>query len=106
MTLYSVAAFLVVVGLSFWVPSKLAFPDHATWKGAKRFFVGASSIAGGLGAIYAAYLSLGGTPLSLYGFLRDLAFLWIGSATIWAPLLIVRILQLSLKERRVVDVRK
>ena len=106
MTLFSVAAFLVMVGLSFWVPSKLTFRDHATWKGAKRFFVGASSIAVGLSVIYAAYLSLGGMPLSLDGSLRDLAFLWIGSATIWAPLLIVRILKLSLKERRVVDGRK
>lgn len=105
MTLFSIAAFCLLIGLCFWVPSTLAFPDYANWKGAKRFLAGASLIAVGLSITYAAYLSFGGMPLSINGFLRDLAFLWIGSATFWVPLLIIRIFQLYSRERRVMDVR-
>jgi hypothetical protein len=99
-TLFSIFAFVLILGLCFALPSALPVPRDAAWKGLKRFAVSALGIGLVLGLANWTYFRISGDPVLGRGFASNMIFYWMGTATLWAPLLAIRVIQIAVRERQ------
>ncbi len=100
MTLFSIFTFALILGLCFALPSALPVPHDAAWKGLKRFALSALGIGTILGLANWTYFRISGEPVLGRSILSDMVFAWMGSAILWAPLLAIRVVQITVRERQ------
>ncbi|PHO04682.1 hypothetical protein CSC82_08575 [Rhodobacteraceae bacterium 4F10] len=97
MSLFNFLSFLAIVLSCFFVPSFFRWRKDVNWLSAKRFFAGAIAVGFLLACLQFSFWGAIGPK---WAFLREVAFLWLGTAIYWGPLLIIRIAQLVMRERR------
>ena len=86
----------IVLLLPFTVPAMLPRRSTTEWIGVKRFVLVSVAIAAALIPVQLLFLPMG--PWRLLPI--DLVVLWLGTAVYWMPLLVLRLVQLGLRERR------
>ena len=86
----------IVLLVPFTVPAMLPRRAAGEWIAAKRFGLTSVAVAAALIPIQILFLPMG--PMRLLPI--DVILLWLGTAVYWVPLLILRLVQLGLRERR------
>ena len=96
MSVLSFAVVLVVLVTCFFAPSWIAYRPDRDWLGVKRMLLGIAAVWMALSTTLILFQLLGAAVV-----LRlDFVFFFLSSSAYWIPFLLVRVIQLGLRDRK------